>query len=271
VTVLALDRGEPAALDRIGGKARGLAQLFELGLPVPPAVVLTTDAHERWRGRGGVADADRRALEDVLARLGDPLAVRSSAVDEDAGDRSAAGQYESVIGVRGINELLAAVEHCWRAAESERASAYRGGEASRVALVVQRMIPADRAGVAFSADPLTGDRSAVIVEAVFGYGEGAVAGTITPDRYAVAREGGTVRARVADKVAVAAGDGTLTPLPVERRLARTLRDDEALAVADLTLKAEQGLRRPVDVEFCFAGPNLWAVQCRAITTLGDDA
>jgi rifampicin phosphotransferase len=271
VNVLALDRGEPAPLDRIGGKARGLAQLFELALPVPPSVVLTTDAHERWREGGGVADADRRALEEVLAHLCDPLAVRSSAVDEDAGDRSAAGQYESVLGVRGIDGLLAAVEHCWRAAESERASAYRGGEAARVALVVQRMVPADRAGVAFSADPLNGDRSAVIVEAVFGYGEGAVAGTITPDRYAVAREGGTVRARVADKVAVAAGDGSLTPLPVERRLARTLRDDEAGAVADLALKAERGLHRPVDIEFCFAGPNLWTVQCRAITTLGADA
>lgn len=270
MTVLALDRGEPAALDRIGGKARGLAQLFELGLPVPPAVVLTTDAHERWREAGAVAGRDRRALEEVLEQLGDPLAVRSSAVDEDAGDRSAAGQYESVIGVRGIGELLAGVEHCWRAADDERATAYRGGDAARVALVVQRMVPADRAGVAFSADPLTGDRSAVIVEAVFGYGEGAVAGTITPDRYAVAREGGTVHARVADKAALAAGDGTLTPLPAERRLARTLRDDEAVAVADLTLKAERGLGRPVDVEFCFAGPDLWAVQCRPITTFGRD-
>jgi phosphoenolpyruvate synthase/pyruvate phosphate dikinase len=268
VTLLALDRGEPAALDRIGGKACGLAQLFELELPVPPAVVLTTEAHERWHEGGRVADADRRALEEVLERLGDPLAVRSSAVDEDAGDRSAAGQYESVIGVRGIDELLAAVEHCWRAAEGERASDYRGGDVARLALVVQRMVAADRAGVAFSADPLTGDRSAVIVEAVFGYGEGAVAGTITPDRYTVAREGSTVRARVADKAGLAAADGTLMPLPAERRLARTLRDDEAVAVADLTLKAERGLGRPVDVEFCFAGPELWAVQCRPITTLG---
>ena len=270
MTLLALDRGEPAPLEQIGGKARGLAQLFAFGLPVPPAAVLTTEAHERWRQAGRIADEDRHALKDVLAQLGDPLAVRSSAVDEDAGDRSAAGQYESVIGVRGLDEVLAAVEHCWRAADAERASAYRGGEASRVALVVQRMVPSDRAGVAFSADPVTGDRSTVLVEAVFGYGEGAVSGTITPDRYAVAREDRSVRPRIADKVALAAADGSLTELPAERRLARTLRDDEAVAVAELTLAAERGVGRPVDVEFCFAGPELWAVQCRPITTLGDD-
>jgi phosphoenolpyruvate synthase/pyruvate phosphate dikinase len=267
VTLLALDRGEAPPLDQVGGKARGLAQLVALGLPVPPAVVLTTDAHAHWRDAGAIDDEDRAALAVALEQLGEPLAVRSSAVDEDAGDRSAAGQYESVIGVAGLADLVAAVEHCWRAADGERAIAYRGGEAARVALVVQRAVPSDRAGVAFSADPLTGDRSAVLVEAVFGYGEGAVAGTITPDRYTVTRDGGAVRARVADKAALAEADGTLTPLPPERRLARTLRDDEAAAVADLTLAAERGQGRPVDVEFCFSGPELWAVQCRPITTL----
>jgi phosphoenolpyruvate synthase/pyruvate phosphate dikinase len=269
VSVLALD-GAPADIAEVGGKARGLAELKALGLPVPPAVVLTTAAHARWRERGAVAESDAWALEAAVRGLGEPLAVRSSAVDEDAGDRSAAGQYESVMGVRGTDALRAAVERCYRAAEGDRASAYRGGAPARVALVVQREVRADRAGIAFSIDPVSGDPAAVVIECVFGHGEGAVAGMIAPDRYRVARDGGTVRARIADKRAAADGTGAFSPLPVERRAARTLRDEEAQAVAGLALSAEAGAGRPVDVEFCLERGALWAVQCRPITTLPAD-
>jgi pyruvate,water dikinase len=279
VSVVSLEPGEAAPeVARVGGKALGLARLRALGLPVPPALVLATDAHDRWRAAGGLAGEDRAALAAALAALGEPLAVRSSAVDEDGGDRSAAGQYESVMGVRGLPALLCAVEHCFRQAEGERARAYRGrdvgarpdGASPRVALVIQREVAADRAGIAFSADPLTGDRDAVLIEAVFGHGEGAVSGAATPDRYRVPRAGGAVQARLADKPALADGRGGWRPLPPERRLARTLRDDEARAVAELALRAERGLGRPVDVEFCFASGELWAVQCRPITTGGGD-
>jgi pyruvate,water dikinase len=264
VSVLALEDG-PAEL--VGGKARGLARLVGLGLPVPPAFVLTAEAHERWRREGRIADADRAALAAAAEQLGAPLAVRSSAADEDAGDRSAAGQYESLMGVHGPEALLAAVEHCWRQAESGRALAYREGATARVALVVQREVLADRAGVAFSVDPVTGAGADVLIEAVFGHGEGAVGGTVTPDRYRVARGSGAVRARVAAKEGVADGAGALRALPRERRCARTLRDDEARAVAELAVAAERGLGAPVDVEFCFERGTLWAVQCRPITTL----
>lgn len=254
-------------LEEVGGKARGLAKLQALGLPVPPAVVLPVAAHERWREHGRLHQDDARPLAAAVAELGEPLAVRSSAVDEDAADRSAAGQYESVMGVRGRAELLAAVEHCYRAADGERVRAYRRGGAGLLALVVQRQVEADRAGIAFSVDPVSGDADDVLIEAVFGHGEGAVSGTIAPDRYRVARAGGAVRARVADKPALLDGRGRRRELPAERRLARTLLDDEARAVADLALRAQEGTGRPVDVEFCFARGELWAVQCRAITTL----
>jgi pyruvate,water dikinase len=267
VSVLAVEPGLGADAQLIGGKARGLAQLAGLGLPVPAAVVLTADAHDRWREGGRIAEPDRQALGVALERLGEPLAVRSSAADEDAERRSAAGQYESVMGIRGLAGLLAAVERCWRAADGERASAYRGGAPPRVALVIQREVQSDRAGVAFSVDPVTGAADAVLVEAVFGHGEGVVSGTVTPDRYRVDRLSLGVLARVADKAAAADGAGRLTVLPPERRAARTLRDDEARAVAELTIAAERGAGRPVDVEFCFERGALFAVQCRPITTL----
>ena len=240
-----------------GGKAEGLARLAALGLPVPPALVLSADAYDRWRDDGRLADRDLATATTALVRLGSPLAVRSSASDEDTAGRSAAGQYESVMGVRTPAELAAAVEACYRAAEGERARAYRGDRPVRVALVLQREVAADRAGVAFSVDPATGDRADVLLEVVYGHGERVVSGVATPDRFRVARDGGSVRARVAEK----------HEEPPARRFARTLRDDEARRVGELVLRAEEGFDRPVDVEFCFEGPAVWLVQCRPITTL----
>ena len=242
-----------------GGKASGLARLVALGLPVPPALVLSAGAYRRWQERGELAAEDREALAAGLERLGPPLAVRSSAADEDAEGRSAAGQYESVMDIETLPELLAAVETCFHAAESERAVAYRGSGEASLALVLQRHVAAQRAGVAFSVDPVTGDRSRVLLEAAFGHGERVVAGLVDPDRYWVDRRDGGVRARIAAKSDVAPA----------RRFARTLRDDEARSLATLVLRAEEGFGCPVDVEFCFDGPAPWLVQCRPITTLDD--
>jgi rifampicin phosphotransferase len=209
----------------IGGKAEGLVRLQSLGLPVPPFVTVPV---------GEEVD------ENAVAELGEPLAVRSSAVGEDAADRSAAGQYESVLDVTRAG-LRAAVQHV-RAA-TERAAAY--GAAGDVAVVIQRQVPATRAGVAFSRDPVDG-RDVVLIECALGGGEAIVSGLVTPDRYWV--DGDHVRARATGAV-------------------RVLRDDEAHAIVALVRRAEAGFGTPVDVEFCFAGRELWLVQCRPITTL----
>jgi phosphoenolpyruvate synthase/pyruvate phosphate dikinase len=224
-----------------GGKAAGLARLQAIGLPVPPALVVPVSA-------GGVLEAEEAA--DVAARLGEPLAVRSSAVGEDAADRSAAGQFESKMGVRAAG-LASAVRSVWCSAESDRARAY-GGTGRGMAVIVQREVPAWRAGVVFSRNPLTGARECVI-ECVFGHGERLVSGITDPDRYTL-NNYGNVLAEVAVKE---------EPF----RLLRTLRDDEALLVASWTRRAEDGFGCPVDLEFCFEGRALWVVQCRAITTV----
>lgn len=209
----------------IGGKAEGLVRLQELGLPVPPFVAVPV---------GGEVD------ESAVAELGEPLAVRSSAVGEDSTDKSAAGQYETLLGItrEGLRDAIAHVR-----AATARAEAYGGG--TDVGVVVQRQVPATRAGVAFSREPVTGD-DVVLVECALGGGEAIVSGLVTPDRYWV--RGEQVRARAAGSV-------------------RTLRDDEALRVAEVVREAERGFGRPVDVEFCWEGRGLWLVQCRPITTL----
>jgi phosphoenolpyruvate synthase/pyruvate phosphate dikinase len=217
-----------ASLEQAGGKAAGLARLIELGLPVPPALVVPVGAE--------LDDADAV----VVARLGEPLAVRSSAVGEDAADRSFAGQYETVLGVDRTG-LVAAVAHV--RSGTARADAYGAG--GGVAVIIQREVQATRAGVAFSRDPVTG-ADEVVVECALGGGEQVVSGVVTPDRYWISDHG--VRARAA---------GSL----------RTLRDDEARRLAQLVRTAERGFSTPVDVEFCWEGRELWLVQCRAITTL----
>jgi pyruvate,water dikinase len=226
-------------LEEVGGKAAGLAMLVRLGLPVPPACVIPVSA-------GGVLDDPG----GIVSRLGEPLAVRSSAVGEDALDRSGAGQYESELGVTR-DGLAAAVARVWRSGSSERVRAY-GGATSRMAIVVQRQVDASRSGVAFSRDPVTGD-DVVVVETVFGPGERLVSGRVTPDRFHLVT--GRVRARVA-------------PKEDQFRLLRTLRDEEVGRVAALVRRCEDGLGRPVDVEFCFERRTLWLVQCRALTAAG---
>ena len=214
------------SVHRIGGKAAGLARLQELGLPVPPYVVLAVGE-----------DLDDAGA--IVGALGEALAVRSSAVGEDSRARSAAGQYESLLGVRA-DGLARAVAHV--RASTERARAYGGGD--DMAVVIQREVPSTKAGVAFSRDPVTG-ADAVLVECAFGYGDRVVSGEVAPDRYRV--EDRRVQAR-------ASGD------------ARTLRDDEVLRLAALVRRAEDGFGHPVDVEFCFDERKLWLLQCRAITT-----
>ena len=236
-----------------GGKALGLARLASLGLPVPPAVVLPAAAYTRWYE---TKELPEEGLVSAFDRIGPPLAVRSSALDEDLEGRSAAGQYESVMGVRTLDDLRRAVEVCYGAAESERARAYRGADEAKLALVIQREVPADRAAVGFSREPLGGSES-VLLEVVYGHGEGLVSGRLTPDRYWVARDCGSVRARLVEK----------TNVPPARRFARTLRDDEAVATARLVLRAEEEFGAPVDLELCFDGPRTWVVQCRPITAL----
>jgi pyruvate,water dikinase len=209
----------------IGGKAEGLVRLQQLQLPVPPFVAMPVGA-----------EVD----EEAVAALGEPLAVRSSALGEDSADMSAAGQYETVLDVTRAT-LADAVAHV--RSSTERARTY--GAAGDVAVIVQRQVPATRAGVAFSRDPVSG-ADEVLIECALGGGEAVVSGAVTPDRYRVA--GDRVDARAKGSV-------------------RTLRDDEAREVAELVRRAEAGFERPVDVEFCFEGRTLWLVQCRPITTV----
>lgn len=234
-------------LERAGGKGANLGELIRLGMPVPDGFVVTTDAYAAVdvpaRDRASYEAAEipaplARAIADAYAALGGgPVAVRSSATAEDLPGAAFAGQQDTYLNVIGESALLDAVRRCWGSLWTERAVAYRvrlgiDPRDVRIAVVVQHMIDADAAGVLFTADPVTGDRGEVVVEASAGLGEAVVSGLVTPDRYILDREGRlrhVVRGRNEAVVRAAAGGGVVHERDSEIR--RSARNSDAGAAA----------------------------------------
>src|SRR5918994_4424794 len=189
--VLGLDDEEARDAGLAGHKAANLARLTGLGFPVPPGVVVSTDTVDRIRAQGAVPEDLGDRLTLALGDLGGgPVAVRSSGAAEDLPGASFAGQYESVLGVDGLAAVQEAVLRCARSAGSARVAAYAAGRVGdtgpagpRMAVLIQAMVPAEAAGVAFTADPVTGDRDEVLVSAVRGLGERLVSGAATPEEW----------------------------------------------------------------------------------------
>ncbi len=232
----------------VGGKAAGLAKLTQLGLRVPPAFVIV----------GATPGNLPEDLETHYRRLGGgPVAVRSSALGEDSAEASFAGQYETVLDVVGIDPLREAIDVCLASLHNRRASAYRRQTTaeyaeSQMSVVVQNMVPAHTAGVLFTADPVTGRRDRVIVDAVEGLGEALVSGHASPDHFVLDRSGNTREARITGTAAVLS-EGVL----------------RSLVASALAAEAAEGC--PLDLEWAVdgAGEIHW-LQARPITTLPAD-
>ncbi|MEV4829827.1 PEP/pyruvate-binding domain-containing protein [Micromonospora sp. NPDC049257] len=163
VSVIPLSEAHADLVPLVGGKAAGLGELIRAGERVPEGFCVTTEAH-----RAGVVPRDE--VRAAYARLGGgPVAVRSSATDEDLPDASFAGQHDTVLDVEGEADLLAAIGTCWESLHGSRAAAYREARGTdpadvRMAVVVQRMVAPVRAGVLYTANPVTGNRTEMLVE-----------------------------------------------------------------------------------------------------------
>lgn len=224
----------------------------------------------------------RDAIASAYRALGDPtdpepiVAVRSSATSEDTAGTSFAGMHRTYTNVRGVGEVVARVVDCWASLFAPRALAYRrtqGIDAEpAIAVVVQRMVDADRSGIAFTADPASGDRSRVVIEAVYGLGEAIVSGQVEPDTYLVGKDGPRLietRLGVQTHRIERGPDGRdlRVDLSPEEGSRRKLAEAEVLEVAEVALSVENHYGSPQDIEFAFSGPALYLVQTRPITTL----
>ncbi|HSN03118.1 MAG TPA: PEP/pyruvate-binding domain-containing protein [Acidimicrobiales bacterium] len=235
------------------------------------------EAQDQLRGLALPEDLARAVL-DAYHLLGDRVrvAVRSSGTGEDAGDTSFAGMNVTFTNVAGDEELLASVKNCWASLYGARVISYRItraiGEVPSMGVVVQEMIPSERSGVMFTADPSTGDTSHVVIEAAFGQGEVVVSGEVEPDTYVLAKDGPTllhVRVGTKDFKIVRGPDGEdlhvdLSPGEASRRV---LSDEEAVDLARLGLATEAHYASPQDTEWAIAGGSTYLVQSRPITTL----
>jgi rifampicin phosphotransferase len=252
-----IDLAEDVAADPAmsGSKAATLAALAARGLPVPPGFVVTTAACERILATVDDDAGDPARAEfpgDVWAGIvsglrrlgGGALAVRSSGTAEDLPDASYAGQYETVLGVRGSDEVAQAVRRCLASARSARVRAYSGSHRDPMAVLVQHLVPAEAAGVAFTANPVTGDRE-ILVSAVRGVGDRLVSGEATPDEW------------------VAHGDEVSSLRATENAIDQA-RVHDVVALARAVEEVGGG---PQDVEWAIAGDDLFLLQARPITAL----
>ena len=248
---------EPTAVrpEQVGGKAASLFELSRLGFNVPPFFVLTADAYRRCHD--GKVDRELRArIDAAVATLGGDArayAVRSSGVAEDSADYSYAGVFDTFLNVQGADAVVGAIEKCFASHRSARADAYRTARHvtndEAMAVVVQRMVRADWAGVSFSADPLTQALSVSVINATEGLGEDLVSGRVNPQEIRVATATGAVL------------DDRLPP--GARPFPETLRRD----VVATTQRVSEQFGFPQDLEWAVAGDVLFLLQSRPITTI----
>ena len=248
-------------------------------------------AYEGLRGgEGGDGDGDGSRGDD--GGDGAPVAVRSSATAEDLASASFAGQQETYLNVRGAEALDAAVVDCWSSLWTARAMAYRNREGIapgdvRLAVVVQRMVEAEAAGVMFTANPANGRRDQIAISAAWGLGESVVSGTVTTDDLVV--EAGTGRVlsrrtadkevmtvyaegvpdRAADSADVAPDQGGTTeqPVPAALRNRAVIDDGAAAALARYGTRISDYFGTPQDIEWARADGNFFMLQSRPITAL----
>jgi phosphoenolpyruvate synthase/pyruvate phosphate dikinase len=258
---------------RAGGKAAALAALATAHR-IPEGFVVAGTPDDDAVAAAYAALADRAGEDEPL------VAVRSSATDEDGHSSSFAGQHETILGVRGLGELLDAIAACRPSAHTDRALSYRRANglarpSAPLPVLVQLLVPADAAAVVFSVNPITPRSGEVLVNAAFGLGESIVGGTVTPDEWAIARLSRQVTRRtIADKRRMtvrAPGGSREVDVPAPLRRLPSISDAQAQAAAALALRLEAQLGYPVDLELAWTGDDLHLLQCRPITTLAQEA
>lgn len=254
MTLIPLDDATP---ETSGNKASTLATLRRAGFDVPDGFVIPVSEYLRHHDLGAPGESVRQPnaklvkaveshLEELLGQdLDECVAVRSSATDEDGSESSAAGQHDTVLGVRGAHHVAEAVARCWASLHSNRATAYRGRlEASSpradrpaMAVLVQRMVQADVSGVLFTGTPR-------LVEAVPGLGKSLVSGTVTPDGWTLDDSGIIARRPLAGS---------------------SLTDATVLAIDTLGQAISATLGYEADVEWALTDGKLFTLQARPIT------
>jgi pyruvate,water dikinase len=227
-------------------------------------------------GAENVKDATEGALA-ILKSAKEPVfvAVRSSATTEDLADASFAGQQETFLNIKGNNDVINAVRDVWASLFTARAIYYRQKkgfphEKSLIAVIVQKMVNSDKSGVVFTKDPVKGTEN-VIVEAIFGLGEGIVSGKVLPDQYIVSRDLEILDKKTANKktaiIRRGSGENQTVKLTENKSKQQVLTTGQIKEIANQGIRLEEHYDKPQDIEFAIENDELYIVQTRPITTL----
>ncbi len=283
-----------------GGKGANLGELVRAGFGVPPGFVITTAGYDLVADSRDTGERQAAELREEIRRVqiperlkaeilneyralgSPPVAVRSSATAEDLPEAAFAGQQETLLNVQGEMALLDAVRECWASLWSERAVAYRtrqgvDSKTVKLAVVVQKMVEADAAGVMFSADPVSGDRSELVIDANPGLGEAVVSGSVTPDHFVVDKRSRRTSLKQAGRreviIRAKAGGGTERVAQEAGKVeALSLPDGAVRQLADLGMRIERHYGVPQDIEWAWvkdgsAPGRFFVLQARPMTAL----
>ncbi len=206
------------------------------------------------------------------------VAVRSSATAEDLPGASFAGQQDTFLNIKGEAEVVEHVRKCWSSLFTPRAIFYREKQnfdhsKVSIAVVVQKMVNAEKAGVMFSVHPVSGDRDKIVIEAAWGLGEGVVSGSVTPDNYIVSKENNEIiQIDIARKDIMftrdkKTGKTVKVKLPEDKASSRVLSDNEIIKLAELGKRVEKHYGSPQDMEWAYEAGKLYLLQARPVTVL----
>lgn len=283
--VVWFDGGGQPSSDLLGGKCAGLVEMTAAGLAVPPGFAVTTIAHQQNPGPGApldgpVAQAVIEAYQELgrrVKRPDPPVAVRSSGQSEDGQDASFAGQFDTYLWITGRRAVLDAVGRVWAGSLASSTLSYRkernlGEGFTPMCVGVQLMVDARSAGVMFTLDPRTGDRSRIVIESSWGLGEAVVGGEVKPDRFSVNKVTGTMTVEelgtkeLEHRFDPAAGAVVARPVEPARQSALSLTEAEVEELVRLGKQVERFRGTPQDVEWAIdSAGNLFLLQVRPET------
>lgn len=298
-------------LPLVGGKGANLGEMTKAGFPVPEGFCVTTGAYQDFLTHNDlvgfisqvIKDANldniRQIGEEIRARLrlseipeqvekeiisaiykagnNNYYAVRSSATAEDLAFASFAGQQDTYLNIKGEKELLDSVRNCWASLFTDRAILYRiqnkiEHEKVQMSVVIQKMVLPEVSGVMFTADPVSGHRGIVSIDASYGLGEALVSGLVSSDIYKFSKKDNSLESKtIADKklaiLPVEGGGTKQVEITGEKATSQVMSDAQIIQLAKLGMMIEKHYSCPQDIEWCIENSTLYIVQSRAITSL----
>ncbi len=255
-----------AHASEVGRKAAALGELLRAGHRVPAGFVVTTKAEQRL-----TPAVSKAVLQHFDSLKFERAAVRSSGASEDGKDQSWAGQFATFLHVERSG-VLEAIRSCWVSADAARVAAYaNGARIGGMAVLVQQMVHSQTAGVAFSVNPVTGNQSQIMVEAVYGLGELLVQGLSTPDNYLLDKATGqALQSDIAEKLTLLTyqnGHTIEIGVPDAQQKSSALSSAQLRELAQLVRDIEDYYGFPVDIEWAYEDDLLYLLQARPITTV----